>query len=417
VRAALLRSGRLKHNGVTRFDARVWHALVAGSSDLHLHLNLLLDGDRDGAIDEDGDEAAVAAGDPGSDEDDKRGAEGCADGAPQGEGTSEGIGGDEWAVHVFGLYEGQQEDDAMAALLASGNVRYIADVRIGSPACYVDTEDTRGRSSAASRPPVQMEGWTPLMSTEERERTMRERRVGEVQERGTGGLSAPRWAPGAHDALARAVTGAGAWARVVEAPSVPPSPPPFKPFTFSEMFAGVGGFGLALRSLGGTAVFASELCGHARRTYLVHHGAGDSDTGGAGVGAVAGYTGGGGMVDGGEIVDKATTPFDGGGAIAEEEPAAGVPPAAAAATATATAAAPLGMPLMMTGDITDVWEGIIPPHDILTGGFPCQSFSQRGDQLGLEDARGQLYKEILRVLTACQPKVRPWGLFVSVITI
>lgn len=69
----------------------------------------------------------------------------------------------------------------------------------------------------------------------------------------------------------------------------------------------------------------------------------------------------------------------------------------------AAAAAATGV--MVTGDITDVWEGIIPPHDLLTGGFPCQSFSQRGDQLGLEDTRGQLYKEILRVLTACQPKV------------
>ena len=40
----------------------------------------------------------------------------------------------------------------------------------------------------------------------------------------------------------------------------------------------------------------------------------------------------------------------------------------------------------------------------MSGGFPCQSFSQRGEQLGLGDARGQLYKEILRVLTACRPK-------------
>ena len=50
-------------------------------------------------------------------------------------------------------------------------------------------------------------------------------------------------------------------------------------FTFSELFAGVGGFGVALRSLGGTPVFASELCGHARRTYLAHHGGSWGDDG------------------------------------------------------------------------------------------------------------------------------------------
>ena len=46
----------------------------------------------------------------------------------------------------------------------------------------------------------------------------------------------------------------------------------------------------------------------------------------------------------------------------------------------------------------------MPPHDVLTGGFPCQSFSRRGDRLGLGDPRGQLFREILRVLVAAEPR-------------
>ena len=49
-------------------------------------------------------------------------------------------------------------------------------------------------------------------------------------------------------------------------------------------------------------------------------------------------------------------------------------------------------------------EEIIPPHDVLTGGFPCQSFSARGQRRGLDDPRGALYREILRTLVACRPR-------------
>jgi DNA (cytosine-5)-methyltransferase 1 len=41
--------------------------------------------------------------------------------------------------------------------------------------------------------------------------------------------------------------------------------------------------------------------------------------------------------------------------------------------------------------------GLEPP-DVLTAGFPCQPFSQAGDRLGFEDARGVLYTQILRIL-------------------
>ena len=40
----------------------------------------------------------------------------------------------------------------------------------------------------------------------------------------------------------------------------------------------------------------------------------------------------------------------------------------------------------------------LEPVDILTAGFPCQSFSQAGDRLGFDDERGQSFFEILRIL-------------------
>ena len=422
VRAALMDTGRLKPHGVTRFDSRVWRAFIAGEG-----FDTIDDPTVDAEAHDASSSATAAAAAAASDclpivypvlsssstaaaaASAKSAAAVVSASSGGRDSTRGGEGAEWWAVHVFGHHETRQgegcegredadEDEALAALLASGEVTYVPGVRIGSPACYLDTPETRSRSrgggggGGGSPPPLELGTWTPLMSVEERERTMRERRTMEALERpGTGGgLSSPRWAPEAHDALARAVDwapsgvgrdggggtaedgtgaseasgagtgtsesgmagakeildGAGMDARTTTAP---PRMPPYAPFTFSELFAGVGGFGVALRSLGGTAVFASELCSHARRTYMAHHG-GDST---------------------GADTDEEGTSF-----------------------------------MLVTGDITDVCETIIPPHDLLTGGFPCQSFSKRGDQLGLDDPRGQLYKEILRVLTACRPKVR-----------
>ncbi|WP_223688362.1 DNA (cytosine-5-)-methyltransferase, partial [Streptococcus pneumoniae] len=49
----------------------------------------------------------------------------------------------------------------------------------------------------------------------------------------------------------------------------------------------------------------------------------------------------------------------------------------------------------------------IPSFDILTGGFPCQSFSvsaQNPKRLGIKDEKGTLFFEMVRVLKAHQPK-------------
>ena len=51
---------------------------------------------------------------------------------------------------------------------------------------------------------------------------------------------------------------------------------------------------------------------------------------------------------------------------------------------------------------------LIPDHDILTAGFPCQSFSilaQNPPRLGISDEKGKLFFEIVRIIKGKKPKV------------
>ncbi len=55
------------------------------------------------------------------------------------------------------------------------------------------------------------------------------------------------------------------------------------------------------------------------------------------------------------------------------------------------------------GDIVSIPAAKIPDHDILLAGFPCQPFSIIGNKLGITDARGTLYKEIIRITRVKKP--------------
>lgn len=114
-------------------------------------------------------------------------------------------------------------------------------------------------------------------------------------------------------------------------------------FTFADLFAGIGGFHLALHSLGGECVYASEWDNHARQTYREN------------------------------FYSTASQLFD------------------------------LDM---FKGDITDPknQECIPSDIDILCAGFPCQPFSQAGFKKGFEEARGTLFFEIAKIIRAKQPK-------------
>lgn len=121
---------------------------------------------------------------------------------------------------------------------------------------------------------------------------------------------------------------------------------PFPPnenedFTFIDLFAGVGGFRLALQSLGGNCVFSSEIDKYCKRVYEANFG---------------------------EI------PF---GDIKK----------------------------FTNDDISDeVLNKMIPDHTLLTGGFPCQAFSIAGKRGGFEDTRGTLFFDVARILKVKRPK-------------
>ncbi len=105
-------------------------------------------------------------------------------------------------------------------------------------------------------------------------------------------------------------------------------------FRYLDLFSGIGGFRLALDSLGGKCVMSSEIDRRARAAYH------------------ANFT---------------------------EWP---------------------------RGDVRAIRDEEFPEHDILCGGFPCQSFSIAGKKLGFEDEiRGTLFFEIIRFLKARRPAV------------
>jgi DNA (cytosine-5)-methyltransferase 1 len=111
-------------------------------------------------------------------------------------------------------------------------------------------------------------------------------------------------------------------------------------YKFIDLFAGIGGFHLAFHNEGAECVFAAEWNEHARRTY--------------------------------EHNFKSLSPdlFESGN---------------------------------FAGDITKVDKSQIPNFDILTGGFPCQPFSQAGKLKGFEDTRGTLFFDIAEIIKVKQP--------------
>ncbi len=57
------------------------------------------------------------------------------------------------------------------------------------------------------------------------------------------------------------------------------------------------------------------------------------------------------------------------------------------------------------GDITKINLNIVPKHNVLCAGFPCQPFSISGKMKGFEDTRGTLIYYVFKIIEAHEPEV------------
>ena len=136
---------------------------------------------------------------------------------------------------------------------------------------------------------------------------------------------------------------------------------------YISLFAGIGGFDLALNRLGHECVYANEWDKYAAQIYDKNFGHQESGESLQGTerGSIQ-YRG-----------DKSDTKVG-----RKFQQSKGID----------------------TRDIRTVPTTDIPDHDLLVGGFPCQAFSIAGKRRGFDDTRGTLFFEIARILKDKQPK-------------
>lgn len=58
----------------------------------------------------------------------------------------------------------------------------------------------------------------------------------------------------------------------------------------------------------------------------------------------------------------------------------------------------------VVNDVKTIDENNMPDFDIITGGFPCQSFSNSGKKKAFDDDRGLLFDEIMRIAKVKKPR-------------
>jgi len=58
----------------------------------------------------------------------------------------------------------------------------------------------------------------------------------------------------------------------------------------------------------------------------------------------------------------------------------------------------------VVNDVKTIDENNMPDFDIITGGYPCQSFSNSGKKKAFDDDRGLLFDEIMRIAKVKKPR-------------
>ncbi|CAD7946446.1 unnamed protein product [Amoebophrya sp. A120] len=176
---------------------------------------------------------------------------------------------------------------------------------------------------------------------------------------------------------------------------------PNKTFTFIDLFAGIGGFRLALEALGGVCLGACELDKFARQTYeknfhpnLKHNfGAGWSYRQPVGVPIRLDEC------DEFFINDVTRLAFDSTGVVRDcgEEASSRDENKASSEMNFYSASSSQHEQHHLPSATAKV--------DLLTGGFPCQSFSTLGKQTGVHDPeRGGLFFHLVRILRELKPR-------------
>lgn len=64
--------------------------------------------------------------------------------------------------------------------------------------------------------------------------------------------------------------------------------------------------------------------------------------------------------------------------------------------------------LVPDGDITvsaNDQTMLVPAHEVITGGFPCQPFSKSGQQKGMDETRGTLFWNIAKIIEKRKPRI------------
>ena len=112
-------------------------------------------------------------------------------------------------------------------------------------------------------------------------------------------------------------------------------------FNYIDLFAGIGGFHIAMDNIGGKCVFACECDNNCRTTYKAN------------------------------FYESCSELFKND---------------------------------KFAGDITLIDACDIPEHDVLCAGFPCQPFSQAGQKKGFQDTRGTLFFNVAKIIREKRPK-------------